>query len=232
MPDQDAIWYAAKATRVVFRSKQVLETFGQTSVHYYVLSELLDTVSQVRIRQGRVVAERPRVIMPRYLANQALENFGKEAQQYVDWLLSSADGVRILEYGLRFRKEEHNEEVVQGELGEIADQVSVDVAKREAELCGVVVGVDDLWEVSLLKFMSEMIHNSASHNFGELAGRGLLDASDGRVPNAVRIEIESDFRAAEGDADRVRQLGKKLRQYGLFDDYQDRFFSLYRSAGC
>ena len=68
------------------------------------------------------------------------------------------------------------------------------------------------------------------HNVRDLAGRGLLQASSGNVPNAVRIELESDFRKAEGDLDRVRQLGEKLRTYGLFREYEDRFYALYKGA--
>jgi hypothetical protein len=62
-----------------------------------------------------------------------------------------------------------------------------------------------------------------------MAGRGLLDLSSG-VPNAVRAEIESDFREAENNLDLVRDLGDKLRSYGLFEQYEDRFFDLYRRA--
>ncbi len=230
MPHRDEIWYAATATRVVLAPQRDLETFGQTSVHYYVVTELLDAVNQIRVRQGKIVAERPRVIMPRYFVSQALENFGKEAQQYVESLLRSTEGLRILEYGLRFRKEEHSEEVIQGEVNEVADQVAAQAKDRSSVVCGVVIGVDDLWEVSLLKFMSQVISGSAAHNIRELAGRGLLDAPDGTVPNAVRVELESDFRDAAGSRDRLEKLGKKLRDYGVFKQYEDRFFGLLRSV--
>jgi hypothetical protein len=64
-----------------------------------------------------------------------------------------------------------------------------------------------------------------------MAGRGLLDAaSGGNIPNAVRIEIESDFRQAAGSRSRLEELGRKLREYGLFEEYEDRFFELYRRA--
>lgn len=230
MPHKDEIWYAANATRVVYNPRESLETFGETAIHYFLLSDLLDSVNQVRIRQGKILAERPRVITPKYFVSQALHNFGEEAQSYIEWLLNSAEGIRVLEYGLRFRKEEYSEEVVAGNIDEIGEQVAKQAEKNDHERCAVLIGVDDLWEVSLLKFFSDVIRGSAPHNFRDLAGRGLLDASSGNVPNAVRIEIESDFRTAEGDRDRVQQLGAKLRQYGLFDEYQDRFFGLLKQT--
>jgi hypothetical protein len=63
-----------------------------------------------------------------------------------------------------------------------------------------------------------------------MASRGLLQATSNNVPNAVRIEIESDFRAAQGDRDKARALGEKLRGYGLFEEYEDRFFELFRAS--
>jgi len=231
MDDKDKIWCAAHATRVVSSPKKVLETFGATAIQYHLLSDLLDDVGRVRIRRGKVVAERPQVITPSYYVSQALENFGKEAQEYVEGLLSSAAGVRILQYGLRFRKEEHSEETVQGNIEDVADQVTDDVHRDDGTLSAVLIGVDDLWEICLLKFLGDVIQSSAPHNFRELSSRGLLEASDGQVPNAVRVEIESDFRAAQGNHDRVQLLGRKLKKYGLFPQYEDRFYTLLRAAG-
>ncbi|MBT3286245.1 MAG: hypothetical protein HN849_13820 [Victivallales bacterium] len=229
MAHPDDLWYAAKTTRVVYSPPKLLETFGETVVRYYVLSELLDEVGAVRIRQGHVMAGRPRVITPRFFMNQALVNFGEEARSYLENFISSQENLRIIEYGLQFRKEDHSQETVQGNIDEIAEQVTVDAKKLTNDVAGVVIGVDDHWEVSLLQFASELVKRSTPHNAKQMAGRGLLDLSSG-TPNAVRVEIESDFHQAENDIDRLRTLGEKLRSYGLFDQYEDRFFELYRRA--
>lgn len=229
MAHPDDLWYAAKTTRVVYAPPKLLETFGETVVRYYLLSELLDDVGSVRIRQGRVMAERPRVITPRFLLNQALENFGDDARKYLETFLSSQENLRIIEYGLRFRKEDHSQETVQGNIEEIAGQVTADARRSTTDVAAVVIGVDDHWEVSLLQFVSDLVKRSMPHNARQMAGRGLLDLSSG-TPNAVRVEIESDFREAEANLDHVRRLGDKLRSYGLFEEYEDRFFALYRRA--
>lgn len=229
MAHPDDLWYAAKTTRVVYAPPKLLETFGETVVRYYLVSELLDEVGKVRIRQGRVMAERPRVITPHFLLNQALENFGDDARKYLETFLSSQENLRIIEYGLRFRKEDHSQETVQGNVEEVAEQVAADARRLTTDVAGVVIGVDDHWEVSLLQFVSNLVKRSVPHNAQQMAGRGLLDLSSG-TPNAVRVEIESEFREAEGSLDRVRRLGDKLRSYGLFEQYEDRFFALYRRA--
>jgi hypothetical protein len=230
MASYEDLWYAARSTRIVYAPPRVLETFGETSVRYYMLTEMMDTVGQLRLRQGQVTAERPRVIMPRYFVNNVLVNFGPDAREYIAGALRSTEGLRIIEYGLQFRKEEYSEEVVQGNIADVADQVAKDAKANERELCGVIVGVDDHWEVSLLHFIHDVVRRSLPHNTRDMASRGLLQASSNNVPNAVRIEIESDFRAAHGNRDKAKALGEKLRGFGLFEEYEDRFFELFRSS--
>jgi len=230
MATYDDLWYAAKSTRIVYSPPKVLETFGETTIRYYMVTEVLDTVGQVRIRKGRISAQRPRVILPHYFVNQALVNFGEEARQYIEGALRGTDGLRIIEYGLQFSKDQHSEETVQGQVDEIGEQVARTARQDDHDLCGVIIGIDDHWEVSLLSFIHGVVRRSLPQNARDMASRGLLQASSNQVPNAVRIEIESDFRAAAGSRDRARALGEKLRSYGLFEEYEDRFYDLFRES--
>ncbi len=226
MSSQEDISYAIQMTETVLSPESNLETFGATVIDYHIITELLDEVGKVRIRHGRLHIERPQVITPTYYANQLLENFGEEASEYAEWLRNSQQGLRIIQYGLRFRKEEAEEEVVEGQIKEVADQIADQ--EKGKNLAGVLIGVDDMWEVSLLKFASEVIQGSAQTHFRELSKHGLLEGTSNDIPNAVRVEIESDFRNAEGDRDRIHALGNKLRQYGILDEYEDRFFELVK----
>jgi len=229
MPSEHDIWYALSETEIVYAPRQNLETFGTSRAHYYVLSELMDTVGQVRIRQGIIHAERPRLITPKLYANELLDNFGEDARSFADWLIESGEALRILSYGLRFRKDEHAEETIGGELRAVADNIIADVKDRNDALYSVILGVDDFWEVSLVAYAYELVRQSAPTNFQALAKRGLLDSTSGNVPMAVRVEIQNDFRQAEGDPQRIKALGRKLRRYGLFEDYEDRFYALIKN---
>ena len=228
MPSNEEIWYAVRLTKTVLAPERKIETFGASVIDYYLVSELLDSVENVRIREGRIYAERPRVITPTFFANQLLENFGDDAARYVELLQQSGEGLRILQYGLSFRKQESSEEIVTGKMKDVAERIRDDVEGKEDCFAGVIIGVDDLWEVSLLKFATEMVQESAGTNFRELSERGLLESSSNNVPNAVRVEIESDFRQAAGDRNRIHALGNKLRKYNLLQEYQDRFFGLVK----
>ena len=228
MSSQEDISYAIQMTETILEPEHNLETFGATVIDYNIVTELMDEVGKVRIRQGRLHVERPQVITPTYYANQLLENFGDEASEYAEWLRKTQEGLRILQYGLRFRKEEAQEQIVEGHIEEVAEKIAEEEKEEGKNFSGVLIGIDDMWEVSLLKFASEVIQGSAQTHFRELSKHGLLEGTSNDVPNAVRVEIESEFRNAQGDRDRIHALGNKLRQYGILEEYEDRFFELVK----
>ncbi len=227
--NRDDIWYAAKQTKILHAPEKKIETFGETKVHYYVVTDLLDTVGQARIRDGIIEAKRPRLITPDYLARKLTDNFGSEAEEYAEWLVNSGQALRFLEYGLYLHKEEYQEEIVSGDSRSVGENI---VRQKEGDAegpCVVMVGVDDLWEVSLMRFASQLIESSVPGNMQDLSGRGLLEPSGGSgIPAGVRVEIENDFFAARGKPERIKRLGRKLQDFGVFDEYEDRLYGLLK----
>ena len=222
-------WYAVNNTEVVLMPKSYLETFGTTNLRYHMVSELMDTVNRIRIREGGIQSRRPQLITPAFYSNEVLEGFGSEANEYAEWLKKNAGDMRVLQYGFQIQKTDSSEQVVSGNVRDIIEQVKAKIAARNDPTAAVIYGVDNPWDVCLLKFMVDVIRTSAPHNFSELGRRRLLDDVNG-VPRAVRDEIEGDFLAASRDRAAVEPLGKKLRRYGLFEEYEDRFFALFRKT--
>lgn len=206
--------------------KNHLETFGATNVHYHMVSELMDTVNQIRIREGAIQSRRPQIITPACYANEMVNGFGKDANEYIDWLRSHAKEMRILQYGFQIQKTELSEHVVSGNVKEIIEQVKKQIIDKNDPMSAVIYGVDDPWDVCLLKFMVDVIRNSAPFNFNELGRHNLLDDVNG-APRAIRDEIERGFLLASRDKTMITPLGNKLRKYGLFEEYEDRFFALF-----
>ncbi len=220
------LWYAAKSTRIVYMPPKVLETFGETSVHYLVLAEDMDQADKLHLRTGVVSAARPRIITPHYYLNQAISNFGEEARQYFSQVMNAKDSARFLEYGLTFQKQEHQKTVISGQLQEVAEQIGKDAQDNMRELCGVVIAVDDTWEISLLHFITELVKRSVPINARDLSRRGLLEMGNG-IPVAVRQELDAAFENCQSLED-ARELGARLRNYGVFEEFEDRFYELYR----
>ena len=220
-------WYAVNNTEIVLMPKNHLETFGITSLHYHMVSELMDSVNRIRVREGIIQSRQPQIITPSCYANEALDGFGEQANRYIDWLRDHAKDLRILEYGYRVQKTEINEHVVNGNVKEILDQVKTGVRAKNDPFTGVILGIDDPWDVCILKFMVDVIRQSMPRNVEDLNRRHFWDDSNG-VPKGVRADIEQDFLAASRDSARMKPLAAKLRRYGLFEEYEDRFFELVR----
>src|SRR5437868_10743398 len=78
---QDDIEYALENTQVILAPDRQIATFGTTSFEFHLISELMDRVDQVRVRTGRIDAERPQILSPEYFSRLLLEGFGEKAQQ-------------------------------------------------------------------------------------------------------------------------------------------------------
>ena len=93
----------------------------------------------------------------------------------------------------------------------------------------VMVGVDELWDVALLKFIYEFTSSSVRGNVREFQARGMLEpqADFGGVPRAAIQQINSLFAEVEQGAD-PDKLKRELDRWGLFEFYQDRFLNLFR----
>ena len=56
----------------------------------------------------------------------------------------------------------------------VIERTKSHVQHREDHLSAVIQGVDDAWEVCLLKFTIDMIERSSSGNIGDFRTRGLI----------------------------------------------------------
>ena len=65
METDDRIEYAIEHTEVIRPPEQRLATFGGTNIYYYLITGLMDNVNV--IREGRVIAARPRKSLRHHL---------------------------------------------------------------------------------------------------------------------------------------------------------------------
>lgn len=224
-PTQFDFWFAVNNTDIVMPPKRHLETFGNTIINYYLVSELMDAVGKVRVREGRMQALRPQIITPSAYSSTMLEGFGEQAQQYLEWLKEHEDSVRILRYGYTLKQEAFSEQVLTDPLETVLERVKQEVNDKNDPFAAVVKGVDDPWDVCLVRLFWTVIQNSAQANIREMHERHMFELQDG-IPAGLRDEIEKGFQAAARDANLIKPLGKLLQDHGIFDHYQDRFFNL------
>ncbi|MBL7077905.1 MAG: hypothetical protein ISS31_10580 [Kiritimatiellae bacterium] len=220
-------WYAVNNTDIVLMPGRHLETFGSTVLNYRLISEMMDSVNQIRVREGRIQAHQPHIITPEAYSETILEGFGEQAEQYVNWLKQHERDIRILQYGYTLKQEAFSEHVITDNIQNVVDRIKGEVEAGDDRLTAVVQGVDDPWDVCLVKLFWEVIRQSAAPNIRELQKRRMFE-DDGGVPRGVRNEIEAAFQAATKDPSKIEALAHTLQRYSLFDEYEDRFFSLVR----
>lgn len=174
MWSEDDFQYAVENTRVIVAPEQQIATFGTTSFRFYLVSELMDRANEVRVRDGRIHAERPQIVTPDHYARLLLEGFGDKAQQYVDALRERMRSIAVLRYGFQFRKTDVTEDRVYGPIDSVIARTCTKVENANETLSAVIHGVDDAWEVCLLKFTIDMIERSSGGNLGDFRRHGLL----------------------------------------------------------
>lgn len=228
--NDDRIEYAVRHTEILRLPKQSLSTFGTTNVYYYLVteptySELTRDVKETVVREGRIIAERPRIVTPYYLSR--LEGFSSEARKYLDALIKvygpDAPGLFYT-----YRNEAKGLNIVSGHWQAVVEKLNAEIDKRGDPLTSIIKGEDELWDVSLLKFIYEMSRISLPHHVSQMGARGLLKTDSRGVPVDARLRIEELFqKTMKGEYD-PGELKIELDHWNLFAEYEDRFFALFK----
>src|SRR5665648_648081 len=239
----ERIKYAFEHTEILRRPKQLISTFGGSSViHYYVLTEPvyseftkgdLETV----VREGKVSWYQPKLLTSTYMLR--IEGFSREAKNAFETLASQYPDLAGILYKFKVNKELDEMNFVSGPLLTVAENINNEINKKGDSLCTVIKGVAGLWDVSLSKFILDMMARSVySAQIPDFTSRGFLGINQtGQatitkdrhgVPVAAREEIEKLFKLVKkGDLETIK-LKKELDNWGLCDYYHYIFFSLFK----
>jgi hypothetical protein len=228
--DDEKIKFAVLATEILRPPKQSLYTFGTTNVTYYLLthpaySDPDAPDNETVIREGRVIAERPKIVTPYYLSH--LEGFGAEAKSYFDSLAREyGPGTSGIFYTYKNEPKEMN--IVSDNMAAVVAKINTKIDEKGDGLSAIIRGEDVLWDVSLLKFIFELTLRSVGDNLSQMGKRGLLTTDASGIPGDARMRIEDMFRRVSiGDLD-PRELKDELDRWQVFAEYEDRFLTLFR----
>ena len=222
METNDRIRYALENTELVRGPQQNLSTFGSSVVDYYVVTELVGNISVVR--DGKVIAERPKIVTPAYLVN--IEGFSEQARKYIAMMARERPHESGIFY--RYKNEPKGMNVVSEPINQVISKLSSQIEEEHNPLSTIIRGVEEVWDVSLLMFIYELTTKSVRTNMAEFNRRGFLDMDADGVPEGARDYIEELFEQASRNLSRAPELVGELNRWGLFPEYQDRFFALFR----
>lgn len=174
MYSEDDFQYAMENTHVIHEPEQRIQTFGSTVFHFHLVSELMDQADAVRIRDGEIHAHKPQIISSESMSKLLLEGFGEEAAQFAEMMERQFGRFALLKYGFMIRKVDVQENIVHDKLEAVIARVKQDVLENPNPMNAIIHGVDDAWEVCLIKFTIDMMHRSAKGNVDDFRGQGLI----------------------------------------------------------
>ncbi len=176
MPSQYDIEYAVENTQVLHEPDRRIDTFGTTRFEFQLVTELMDQVNTTRIRTGQITAEKPLILRPdpESVANFDFDGFGPQGQAFGDFLKENLHRLAVLKYGFRFQMQDMQEEIVHESMQEVCDKLVAEIRHTGNPMRAIITGVDESWEISLLKFTVEMIEKSQKINLFDFKRRGLL----------------------------------------------------------
>lgn len=166
--------YALENTKVLHEPDRRIDTFGSTQFEFQMVSELMDAANQTRVREGRIMAEKPLIVKPNQVDEWNFEGFGEEGEAFGQWVRQHLTNLAILKYGFNFKRGEVSEEIVHEPLALVTDRLKEDQRVSGNPMRVIIQGVDDTWEISLLRFTFEMIEKSHNINIFDFKRRGLL----------------------------------------------------------
>jgi hypothetical protein len=132
-------------------------------------------------------------------------------------------------------------DIVPNSLDSVARNISSDIEKRKDPYSAVIKGVDEFWDVSLSKFIQEIISESAyssqmpdllRNSTVKVGNEGFPVVTRDRLgfPIVARDEIEILFKLFENGEIEPSDLKQELDRWEMFEQYQDRFLKYFKKG--
>ncbi|MFH2204324.1 MAG: hypothetical protein ABIJ96_14490 [Elusimicrobiota bacterium] len=212
-------------TKLLRPPKKTLSTFGDTRIQYHLISAVDQLPNKTRLREGWVISERPKILTADALRDR-FEGFGKNAAEFADWLGTQyQDVLQALEY--RFKNQDLKTRVLAQKPQVAAERILKELDDLGSPQAAVIQCPDAAWSLALMRFTIEEAARSFPTNVRDLSNHGMFEPG-ANADRRRRNEVDRLFTRARRDAGARQSLGTKLREYGLFAEYEDRFLSLFR----
>lgn len=244
MEEENKIQEVLKETEILRSPEKLIATSRKTTLHYYVLAEpyYLDVFAgegpETKIREGTITWEKPKLLTPEYILK--MEGFSDQSKKVLQRLARQHPDLAGLLYKMKYKKGVEATETVAKSIEQTQEYLEEEI-KNDDQLTVILKGVDEYWDVSLMKFLQELIIKSAfSSQLSDFADKGFVrmdesgNASVTRnfegLPLAAREDIEQMFaKVKKGDLD-PSKLKKELDRWGVYPNYEDRFLNLFRKG--
>ena len=170
--DIQQLWdLAQEKTEVVRGRVKALATFEATTVPYVFMAESSVNVGHTVIRKGKIVVEKPMIVLPDNMPQ--FEGFEFEEELDVE-----QDVVQMFFFmrGIRFPSMKYNNALEQIEVEESSLARQVDKARKKLEKAenvstALILGPEECWQFSVLFYMAALVGRCARTDIMNLMDR-------------------------------------------------------------
>jgi hypothetical protein len=243
MEDKERIERALEETEILKAPDELLSTSDSTTLHYYVLTEPVyleafpEEGPETRIREGWITWKKPKLLTPDYIMK--LEGFSEEAKTALNMLAQNHPDMASLLYKMKYKRESGDTRTVPRTIEANAARIEDNLDQASGLINVIIKGLDDLWDVSLMKFVQQLIGQSAKlSQIPDYKEKGHLATNDSGQPVVTRNlkglplsaseEIEKMFKQVEKGKLDPSRLKRELDSWGIYKRYEDRFLDLFR----
>lgn len=210
---------AMHLTKVLRYPEQTIFTFWDTDFTYSIASSAKE--QSAKLRTGKLRCNKPTIITPETL-KETFQGFSNGAVEFA--LEKYADILsKVKMLGYQFSHELSKVEEYSENAFHLADRILKE-SKKTDKTTAILISPNDLWEISLVKIMFEVIKKSFKGNVSDLTERGFFRTEQERK----KTEIEILFSEAAENRQYIDELAERLKEYNLFEEYEERFFSFFK----
>ena len=230
-------------TEILKKPDKLISSSGSTKMHYYVLTEPVyleafpDEGPETRIREGWISWDKPKLLTPDYIMN--MEGFSENSKKAMKIIAQENPDLAGLLYKMNYKKEKGETRTISQTIKQTAERIEGELSESSELINVIIKGVDEYWDVSLMKFVQEFVMKSAAENqMPDYKSKGHVSHNDkGQpvvtrnlkgLPQAANKEIEEMFqKVKKGDLD-PSKLKQELDRWGVYKQYEDRFLDLFK----
>ncbi len=167
--DFEAGWSKAlEKTEIVRPRVKPLSTFSATRLPYIFLAESVLNTGDSVVRKGEVLVEKPSIILPPDLPQfegfRTGETEAPDMDRFANFLL--VRGVRFP--SLKFNNRTQSLEIHEGRLSAAIEHYRSLLQNEENLSTGLVIGPEDVWQLSVLIFIASQVLRQADGDINRL----------------------------------------------------------------
>ena len=214
---------AVRLTKVIMSPKTKIATFWTTKFKYYIISKVDEHHSI--LRTGTIHCDKPTIITPETLLN-TFEGFSQQDIEFAEHI-SGDEIAKIKVLGYQFKNQLEAKKKLATPYKILIQNIKRKEGKSINDIA-ILSAPEDIWSLSITKLTMDAVFNSFPENVRDLEERGFFMSESERQHK--EIEILFAEASEEKSKEVIDELGEALQNYGLFEQYEDRFFKLVNSV--